>query len=382
MFQRIARKRPIVRLQMQNRGAWANGMGTSVSAITMERSFPTLTGDGWANIGVSDGADANSCLPPNETVAFGQTARTYQPKHYAVNTAEFCIRDILQGWQFRDFLTGVNRALDYITEVVWWRRFTLDYFANAGHHLTLNKTSGIQDSATVYNVSNLPTATLTQGVLDTIKMDLIREGGDNPSGMDEGTNEPVFTLITSAETSQQIIRNNPELRTDMRYAFMGKAEGSPLVAGIPTKRRNYGGWIHEIDPYPRRFIFAGGAYVEVAPFVSSATTKGNKWEQNPAYQTAPYEESIVWHKDTYQSLAVNTITEPAPGWKFDARTWMGEFSVRNILHATCNPDGTIIFFRALFADAAKPMVPQVGWTIIHARCGPALSLVDCYGISG
>ncbi len=388
MYVRSARKRPIINLQSKTKGAWANGMGFTVGAVTFERAFPALTGDAWTTIAASDGDSVNACRPPSETVQFGQTTRTYSPRHYSVNTQDWCVRDVQMGWQFSEFLGNVNKALGDISEWVWYRRYTVDYFTLAGHNLTLNAAlASVQDTYgtvnTGYNVTNLATARLTQGVLDNIYMNLYREGGDNPIGFDQDTQQPVFTLITSAETSRHIVIDAPDIRNDNRYAYMGSkdAPGSnnPLHPGLVTKMRNYGGFVHMIDPYPRRFNFAGGAYVEVAPFISSATTKGIKWEQNPAYMTAPFEESIVWHPDNYQNLMVNTVNNPSPGFNFTPHDWMGAFEPRNILDRTCNPDGDIIYMRALFASAAKPLNPAVGWTILHARCNIAQDLNLCYG---
>ena len=376
MFQRAALKRPIIRLQSKNRGAWRNGMGVTVGAVTFERSFPAFAGDNWGTVAVSDGDSVNACLPPTETVNFGQTTRTYGVKHKAVNTERFCIKDINYGWQFEEFMGLVNKSLTDISEWVWYNRYTLDYFSNAGHHLTLSKTAGVQDSTTVYNTSNLPTANLSQGVLDNIYSNLMREATRAAVDMDTGA--PVFTLITSAETSKHIVNDNPALRTDMRYAYMGKGEMTPILPGMEYKRRNFGGFVHDIDPYPRRFIFSGGAYVEVAPFISSSTTKGNMWNLNPAYLNAPFEESIVWVEDVVQQQAVNLNNNPAPGWNFQPNSWMGDFTPRNILHDTCNPDGDIIYMRALFASAAKPGNPYVGWTILHSRCGYDNDLRNCY----
>lgn len=381
MFQRTARKRPILRLLSKTRGAWMNGRGVTVGAVTFERSFPALTGDSWQTIAPSDGDSVNACRPPSETLAFGQTTRTYTPKHYSVNTPDFCIRDINFGWQFEEFMSKVNDVLTLVSEWVWYRRYTQDYFDGAGHHLTLSKTAGVQDSPTSYNTTNIPTANLSQGVLDNIYSNLYREAGDKPSGIDVDTGAPVFTLITSAETSKHIVNDNPALRQDMRYAYMGKGEMTPILPGMEYKRRTFGGFVHEIDPYPRRFIYQGGGYTEVAPFLASATTKGIQWNLNPSYLAAPFEESIVFHENNIQELAVNTNNNPAPGWSFQPNTWMGDFTPRNILDRTCNPDGDIIFMRALYASAAKPVNPYVGWTILHSRCGYDNDLRNCYEYS-
>lgn len=381
IFARAARSRPIIRLQGSTRGAWQNGMGLSIGAVTFERMIPDTPAGVWANIALSDGDSVNACLPPTDTVEFGETTRTYQPQHMALNTADFCIRDIQFDWQYEEVLGKITKGFADISQWIWGERYTSEYVRLAGHHLTLNTGHGEQDSPTAYNTSFQPDATLSQGVLNDIYLDLYREGADLSEGLDEATGAPVFTLILGSEASRNVIKSDPAMATDNRYAFTGSRTdpNSPLLVGMPTKRKSYAGFMHEIDPYPRRFTLSAGAYAQVFPFVSSSTTKGIKWELNPAYKAAPYEEAIVWHADNYQSLAVNTVTNPAPGWSFDPHSWMGKFEPRNIIDRTCNPDGTIIFWRALFADASKPINPAVGYAILFKRCPNNLNLADCYG---
>jgi hypothetical protein len=359
-----------------------DGMGLAIGAVTFERMMPDTYAGVWANVALSDGADINACLPPVDTAEFGATVRNYQPQHMAIETSDFCIRDIQFDWQYAEMLSKITMGFANISEWAWGSRYTGEYVRLAGHHLTLSGTYGTQDDPSVYNVTHTPDAQMSQPLLNSLYMDLFREGADLASGIDENTAEPVFTLITSAENSRHIMHTDPTIATDNRYAFMGSRDDptSPLLPGMPTKRKNYGGFIHEIDPYPRKFTFSTGAYHEVAPFVSSSTTKGIKWEQNPAYKAAPYEEAIIWHEDNYQSLAVNTVTNPAPGWNFEPHSWMGTFEPRNILHRQCNPDGTIIYWRALFADASKPVNPAVGYGILFKACPANIDLTDCYGV--
>lgn len=381
IFKRAARRRPIVRLQGSTRGSWDKGRGITVGALTLERMMPDTYAGVWAPIANSDGADVNACLPPTDTATFGQTSRTYSPDHMAIDTDYFCIRDIETDYDYVAFVSAMTMGFANISEWTWGSRYTSEYVRLAGHKLTLNKTHGTQDSPTSYNVTNTPDAQLSQAVLNSLYMDLWREGADLAEGIDENDGSAAFTLITSAEVSRHVIKSDPAMAADNRYAFMGSRNdpNSPLLVGMPTKRRNYGGFIHEIDPYPRKFTFSGGAYHEVAPFVKSATTKGFKWEQNPAYKAAPIIESIIWHADNYQSLAANTGGTIAPGWEFEPHSWMGSFEPRNIRDRTCNPDGTMIYFRALFADASKPINPAVGYGILHLDCPANINLADCTG---
>lgn len=380
IYRRAARKRPIIRLMSKTRGAWQNGMGVSVAAVTFERMQPDTYAGVWSNIAVSDGDSVNACLPPTDTTGFGQTTRFYQPQHMAINTDDYCIRDIQFDWQYAEMLTNITAGFADVSEWVWASRYTSEYVRLAGHQIVLSGNNPLDGAGAGYPAF-APNRQLSQGFLNDVYMDLYREGADLPSGLDEDTNEAVFTIITSANVLKGILQNNADIRQDNRFAYMGTKDNpmTPLLPGMPTKRRNYGGFIYEIDPYPRKFTFAGGVFTEIRPFVKSSTTKGNKWEQNPAYKAAPIVESIIWHESNYQSLAANTVSNPAPGWNFEPRTWMGEFSPRNIIHKTCNPDGTIIFWRALFADASKPINPKVGWAILSLDCPANLDLKDCNG---
>jgi len=380
IYRRAARKRPIVRLMSKTRGAWQDGMGVSVSAVTFERMQPATYAGVWSNIAPSDGDSVNACLPPTDTAAFGQTTRAYQPQHMAINTDHYCIRDIMFDWQYAQFLANITRGFADIAEWVWASRYTTETVRLSGHQIVLRGATPPDGGGSGYPAQN-PNRVLSQGFLNDVYMDLYREGGDLPSGIDETTEAPVFTIIAGATVLQNILKNNEDIRQDNRFAYMGTKDNpmTPLFPGMPVRRRNYGGFIYEIDPYPRKFTFAGGVFTEIRPFISSSTTKGTKWEQNPAYKAAPIIETIIWHEDTYQSLAVNTVSNPAPGWTFNPQNWMGEFTPRNILHETCNPDGTILFFRALFADASRPVNPAVGWSILSLDCPANLDLEDCNG---
>lgn len=393
MYERSSLARPIIRLQSKTRGQYMLGASIAQSSIRFERSFapfnvatgdPAATAaDPWgasANIAISDGADVNGCRPPNDSVRFGQTSFSITPKHYSLNTQDFCIRDIQYGHEYAEWMSHVSSAIEVIPQEVWARRYTADYvrvLALGSHLVTLNQVQEEQEGAT-YNTSNIANGRLRQGILDRYYAKLMRNGASKPSGIDEATGSPVFTLITSAETSIDIIRSDPDLRNDTRYAYMGKGEMTPLVPGVPFRKKNYGGFIHEIDPTPRRFIFTGSAYLEISPWLESGASLGYKWEINPAWENAPIEESLIWHEGVYQDQAINTATNVPDGWVFNPRTWMGNFSPRNILDRTCNQDGTMIYFRGLFASAAKPKDPSLGWSILHARCAPDQNVRSCY----
>src|SRR6266404_6599537 len=229
IFSRAARRRPIIRLMSKTRGAWMNGMGLSIGAVTFERSLPDTYGGVWSNVALSNGDDVNACLPPTDTAGFGSTVRNYAPKHMAINTDHFCIRDIQFDFEYAEMLGKITAAFADISQWVWASHYTQQTVMLGQHHLTLDKTHGEQDDNAVwaddgvihYNTSNPPTARPSQGLMNDIYMSLYREGADLASGLDESTNEAVFTAITSAETLRSILKSDPTLATDNRYAYMG-----------------------------------------------------------------------------------------------------------------------------------------------------------------
>lgn len=384
LFRKSALKRPIIGLVGANRGTWPNGMGQTISNITFERSFSTVTTDPWQTMTPSDGGSGNSCLPTVTQVTFGETQRTYSVKQMAMQTGYFCIRDILYNWQFSKVLGAVVKNLAARTEWEWARKWTADYHDISGHNLTLKRGTGagagiVDNGSAGYDVNNAPTAHLSFGVLEEIYTAQMREG-PSVMGVAEDTEAPVAVAIMGDEQYRMLLRDNVSLATNINYAFMGKGNDNPLLpSGWEKKRKLFGNYVIYTDPYPRRFALTGGQYVEIPVFVSSSTTKGNKQDINPAYKAAPYEEVIIYNPDVYKSLAYNTMTNPSPGWKFDPINSMGDWVARNILERDCNPRGDQIFWDALLADSAEPINPEVGYSILVLRCGYPLALNTCYG---
>ncbi len=381
LFRRGAAMRPIVGLVGSDRGTWTNGMGVTVSNVTFERSFSTSVVDPWVAVTPSDGASVNACLPSVTQMDFGQTQRNMSPKQMAIQTGYFCIKDIQFDWQFAKNLAAVKNVLNQRTSWEWARKWTADYADVAGHNITIRHgTSGIVDNGSSgYSTSSPPTAALNFGNLEQIWVQIAREGG-SVQGVSMVTEAPVGVVICSDEQYRELIRNNVALATNIDYAWMGARDDNPLLpSGIPKKRKLFGSYVFYTDPYPRRFVLTNGAYVEIPVWLASSTTKGDKQEINPDWVAAPYEETIIYHPDNMRSLAYNTLTNPSPTWTFDPTNSMGDWSVRNILERDCNPDGTEIFWRAIFADVTEPINPAIGYTILSLRCGYNANNVTCEG---
>ena len=228
---------------------------------------------------------------------------------------------------------------------------------------------------------------LTRGILDRIYMQLIRDGGGlNPMGRENG--RPVFTMITSAETSGALIRQEGASGTlsDFRYSTRVNELLAPL--GV---ERSYRGYYHIIDPFPRRYNYTGGGspggstWTEVLPYVEdSAGYQGqqgseNRWVVNPLYETAEYEDTFIYHQDVFESLIPSPLANAGSGVSFDPLTYRGDYKWLNIKDRYENPDGSWGYYRGVLANAAKPIKPQWGYVVRHRRCGPVEQFLTCSG---
>ncbi len=362
-------------IKLTKRAEWTDEMGTVISNLMFERTLPSNDAEAWADVAPSDNVSVDNCLPPTEELAFGQSLRTFRLQKIAKNSPEFCIEDLRSSFKLSSQLQNIMANLQTVTKWVWENRNRNEYLAIAAHKVTAN--AGFNQDATEFDTANPPTSPLTNGILEQIYSTLISDGaGESALGMSEGV--PEFGLITSREQSRLLIKQDPELRQDFRYAYMGQGAKNPMLSPLGVSR-SFDGFYHMIDPFPPRYDLVGGAYVRRNVWVSSPTTKGTKYTLNPQYANAEFEVSFVYHQDVYLQRIPRPISNPGGGFKFDPVNYMGEFSWKNILHKECNPDGTKGFFRAVFASGSEPIHPEWGYAILHKRCAPLLNLRNgCY----
>ena len=94
--------------------------------------------------------------------------------------------------------------------------------------------------------------------------------------------------------------------------------------------------------------------------------RGVRYELNPAYLTADYEDTIIFTPTVFTSLVPKPLGDFGQ-MQFDPQNYRGEFTWKNIPDRATNPDGTVGFFRAIFASGSKPIFPNHGYVIRHKR---------------
>ncbi len=355
---------------LPHKDSFPEGIGEIITNLTYERSAPTEAVPAWLPVSVVDGQEGGACLPPAQKVGIGSTTRTWSLFRRVLEGPDFCVEELRTPFALR---AQLERVLDILAEyamIEWEIRYRNEYFRTCNRKVVVDGCPASESNtmATTYPAA-CPTSPITQGVLNRYKVKLLRDGAATSAmGMMDGA--PILTLITSPEASDRLIFDNSDIRQDLRF---GKP--SELLAPYGVER-SYRGFYHLLDPYNRRFTCAGGTYTQVAPFASTAATKGQKSVVNSSWEMASCEETFVFDQTVFTSRIPRPITNPAPNFRFDPVNYMGDWRLKNILDRTCNPDGTIVYHRGILAMAGEPVHPERGIAFTHLRCDPNCNLVN------
>lgn len=356
---------------------WPDYMGQSISVITYERNAPTDAVPSWYDWTVIDGEEGGACLTPAEKVTYGSTLRSYGLKRRVLEGEPFCVENIRFSLALADQLAAVTEILAERVRIEWELINKYDYDRLVKRKVTAVAAGVVEDNTGLEGwtgaLAVAPTMLLSQGLLDQLKVKLLRDGAAKDAmGMVDGS--PILTLMCDQETSDGLLFQSGETggRQDLRWG-----NPSALLKSFGVEKQ-YKGFFHIIDSYPRRFILTAGAFVEIPAFVNSAASKGTKSDVNPAWEsivTAPFTISRIYSRNVFHRMFPAPISNPGSNFKFDPVMYNGEWKMLNILHRTENPDGTILTPRGILGAGAKPIYPNRGVSIMHMRCQAPLNAV-------
>jgi hypothetical protein len=355
-------------LKLTKQESWPDEMGETISVLTYGRSLPTVADNSgditstWNNVSFNTVvADPSNCVPQASVIEFTHYLRTYNLQQSALESPPLCINDLRYSFKRKEQLSNI---FDILTENVaysWKERYRNEYVRMAenkgvAEHGNLSFATTMPDTA--------PTATLTQEMLDKVYLRLVRDGaGLNPLGRADG--RPEFGVILGSEASMNLIRDNDgNVRYDFRYSTRANELLNPL--GID---RSFRGFYHMVDDFSPRWNFEDDAWVRVYPYIKDTSPNARGWVVNPDYETAEYEDAIVYHRDVFVSMVPKPITAPGGNTKFDPVAYKGDFRWLNIQDRTLNPDKTIGYFRAVLSNGSKPLKPEYGYVIRFKRNG-------------
>lgn len=311
----------------------------------------------------AEGEDACAYDPP--VVGYGFEEKKYTIYETTRKTEDICLRDLVFRWQFEKQLEMIFDNLADITLGAWekWLRETYVTFSTkqlvAEGFPQFTITGSVNAAGVVNNAGlreiNLQGTTakaigpLTQDVLDNQYQYLARQAHKGKCA--DGKNMmPVFCLVTSFETSTEVITRDESKNTEMRYA-----RPTFLLEGYGTVE-GYKNWAHVHDlETPRYKLSQDGTKLErVYPYEFTPTTIGEATNISKDYVTAPFEMSIVFLNNVFKGLVPENPTRVSKA-TFGGVSNLGQFSWINNRDTDKNILGETGYMFSRFNCAPEPM---------------------------
>ena len=377
---------PDIRRKTLNSSPWSDlipvetfpdEMGEAIRIQTRERARALNSGktaiqkQTWTTVTASNGEAGGACLPNTTKLSVGTTLREYSLAQTAIESPDLCVNDLRGAFKRNVQLSSLRSILtDNLSAIVIERR--RDLYRVHSDHKVIVTVSGLVDS-TSWTLPGAAGSKLTQGILNKYYALINRLGGVNhPLERIDGA--PFYGLITSMEQSESIKQENANRDAFIRSPRVGDLL-KPLGVSFAFK-----GFVHIVDPMPPRYNVVSSAWVEILPWVPEAISSsghGYRLVPNGAYDTAVWEESFIFVPAVYSAMVPKSITNPGGDTSFMPVDYRGEWTWRNIVHRTENPDGTIGYFRGVYMDGAKPDLTELGVAFRHLRCDLPLNLSAC-----
>jgi len=308
-------------------------------------------------------------------VHFGKKLKQYQLKRAAIESPRIALNDMRFAAHRTEQLRAIMDLLTEATRYTWENRYRDEYARLSDAYVgCLASGTAIDgqdgtfegdgiDAAldlSAAGVAGVPTANVSNAILDKCYYNIIRRGGGNNAyGRENG--RPVFALVLSSEASYQL-QTEAGFRDDVRY---NNAKVSDLIAPLGIEK-SFRGFYHLIDDLAPRFTLSGSpadVFTRVAPYsVASGVTT-----YNASYDSASYEAAFIVHPECMESQIPAPLGSLGSGVTFNANDYKGDFKWLNIPDAITNPDSENGFFRGILASASKPIKTEFGFMILFKR---------------
>lgn len=349
-------------------------MGFTISKVIYQRTIPT--GGSWTTVAASTGTanPSAACNPTAATLSSRQLIKTASLAEYVVDSDPICITDARSSFRFQEQIREIKNNFEKNVIDLWEDRNRDQYIEALPDANKLVFAGGALVGGTGGDFdATAPDSQIHQDALDYVRWKMIHDGAgeDGAYGQIDGT--PVFTVFMSSEQQRALIKGNTEIRQDYRWA-----DPKALLKPFGVKRV-YGGFYHIIDDKaPRWNLDEQDGWVRV-PFYVSGTVDGVSGIAvvNPDYETALYEDVIIYHPKVIKKLMQKPLSSIGGGTTFRAWDYAGEVQWVNEYDKTCNKYRDNGFWSARLRAAYQAQIPEYGYAIRVLRCPGALGTTAC-----
>lgn len=432
-------------LTLHLREQWQEGMGNTLKTFVFNRAGTIEAPKAWENmyddVTVEEGG---SCVPPADEVKFSQTQRDFNLQTKAIWGPNLCVNNLRYTFVREQQMQASIKALADQARETWIERYRSEYLRisdNLGLADASFSLSGGKYNKVGFPAKSTDVSILTQGFLDYV-YEYLNHQGAQEGAMGMADSRPVYGLVTSARTSRNLITSNPDVREDFRYSSQNEKLLAPMGvkwnyagfthliddktprwnwqaagASTPTGQVTGSGAVRVLTLSAANAAMTVGSQVFIGANTYIVVTKtsdtifgvvgedfgtpsnitatvysawlkvpefitvSNVVVPNPAWLSAEYEDSYIFHQKTEVCLIPKPITSVA-GAKFDLVNHAGEFSWKNYADEEKNPDGTIGRFRGVLSSGTRPDNPEFGIVIRHKACSNAFGMITACSTIG
>jgi hypothetical protein len=359
---------------------FVQNQGVTRSNFTIKPSMPSADQSLWTTVALSGGISTPGCDPTYEDIGVDFFEQTYSPKRRDFRGPVICREHFEYQHSIDQFIEG------YVFQMRQWIAATWE-FGLRGDALRLGdwfvdgvKTTGPNAAATAPRAFQ----GLTQDILDLVAVDRIGIGvsaeGANGEYVINGNAGPIFPLYIDMVASQQILKANPHMRDDARFASEG-AQGSGdfgLWRALGSDR-TIGNFRHVSTNIAPRFNYTNNAYVVVSPYKDITLVGTDQEIITTAYKNAAFEAAVM---AVPSGFTIEAVRPQSAGLAFDMKNYNGDLQFITGGERICTPavydprhDKGRHFAQIIYA--AAPQYPHNIANIIYKRCPVVADYVFC-----
>ena len=364
-------------------GEFVMNQGTTRSNFTIKPSAPSDDQSLWTNVAIASnpGITVPGCNPTYEDIGVDFFERTYSPKRRDFKGPVICKEHFQYQHSIDDFIEG------YIYQLRQWISLTWE-FGLRGDAMRLG--DWFVDG-TKYTGSNAALTApkayqgLTQDMLDIVATDRINigvnaEGQMNGDYVVNGNAGPIYPLYVDMVDSQNVLKANPHMRDDARWASAGNdGTGDFGLWRALGSNRTIGNFRHIATNIGPRLNWTNGQWLTIPPFKDITTVGTDQEIITTAYKNAPFGPAIM---AVPSALTIEAVRPQTAGLAFDMANYNGDLTFEVGGWKICNPAvfdprGEKGRHFASIVYAAAPKYPHNAAIIVYKRCPTTADLIYC-----
>jgi len=377
VYQKLFRSNPFKTLVPMSAFDLSEGRQPTVRTLTHQ--LPSAYPTSMTEITVSNGTGNANCNPSSTTIQRGEIQRTFKLYGTSFQTDTVCLSDMKRAIDAAEAVAGFERALsEYIN--VWWG----DWYRLQNISMVNNKAATRASGSLIVAEStaadfteigaSLPNDYLGWDHLKQIYWQLVRNGLADELAVGRDTKgRPVIPLHAGPGVIARLFTDST-VKDSVK--FFDPAKNLEILGYDGSVN----GFLPVVDLFPIRFGKTGGIASAadltlantVYPTKNVAATVGQKYVANEKYNLngvnsgiAEYEVATILGRQVWEAKYEAVDPTQFSGMKFDPTNYVGEFQwINQRTFLGDNDRGNLGYYLADIRAAAKPIFPELGYSIL------------------